>query len=90
MFTDISVVPTAEVRTVAMSVYVSVATEISFQVIGHFDRMVYDFLELGEINVKLLLCLIKNHMKPYGGKGDLAPYILNLSTRRRYVITVMV
>jgi len=30
MFTDISVVPTSEVRTVAMSVYVSVTTETSF------------------------------------------------------------
>ena len=39
MFTDISVVPTSEVHTVAMSIYVSVTTETSFQVIGHFERM---------------------------------------------------
>jgi len=68
MFTDISVVPTSEVRTVAMSVYVSVTTETSFQVIGHFDRMVYNLLELGKIKVKLFLCLFKNHvMQPYAG-----------------------
>jgi hypothetical protein len=68
MFTDINVVPTSEVRTFAMSVYVSVTTETSFQVIGHFERMMYDFLGPGEMKVKFFLCLIKNHaMKPYGG-----------------------
>jgi uncharacterized membrane protein len=68
MFTDINVVPTSEIRTVAMSVYMSVTTETSFQVTGHFDRMVYNLLEHGEIKVKLILCLFKNHiMQPYGG-----------------------
>jgi len=68
MLTDISVVPTSEVRTVAMSVYVSIAIETPFKVIGHFDRIVYDFLEPGEIKLRLYHWLIKNHaMKPYGG-----------------------
>jgi len=68
MFTDISVIPTSEVRTVAMSVYVSVTTETSFQVIGHFVCMMYDFVGPGEIKVKWFLCVIKNHaMKPNSG-----------------------
>jgi hypothetical protein len=68
MFTDISVVPTSEVLTVSMSVYVSVTTETTFQIIGHFDRMAYNLLEPGEIKVKFFLCLFKNHvMQPYGG-----------------------
>lgn len=68
MFTDISVIPTSEVRTVVMSVYVSVTTETSFQVIGHFERKMYDFVGPGEIKVKWFLCVIKNHaMKPNRG-----------------------
>jgi hypothetical protein len=51
-----------------MSVYVSVTTETSFQVIGHFERKMYDFVGPGEIKVKWFLCVIKNHaMKPNRG-----------------------
>lgn len=40
MFTNISAITTSEFRTVAMLVYVSITTETSFQVKGHFERMV--------------------------------------------------
>jgi hypothetical protein len=87
MFTEISVVPTSEFRTFAMSEYVSITTKTSFQVIGHFERMMYYFLGPGEITVKLFLCL---RHETIWGSGDLAPYILKLNTRKRLVVTVMV
>jgi hypothetical protein len=38
--------------------------------------------------VKLLLCLTEHHaMKTYGGSGDIAPRILDLGTRRRWVVS---
>jgi len=46
MFTDITVIPMSEVRTVAMLVYVSVTTETSFEVKSHFERWCRTFLDL--------------------------------------------
>jgi hypothetical protein len=47
-----------------------------------------DYLLRGFINCKLSLCLTKHHaMKTYWRNGGLAPRILDLGTRRRWVVT---
>jgi hypothetical protein len=44
--------------------------------------------ELGEVKVKLSLCLTKHHaMKTDWGSGGIAPRILDLGARRRWVVS---
>jgi hypothetical protein len=39
---------------------------------------------MGKVKVKLSLCLTNHHtMKMYWGSGDIAPHVLDLSTRWR-------
>jgi hypothetical protein len=41
-----------------------------------------------KVKVKLSLCLAKHHaMKTYWGSGDVAPHVLNLGTRWRWVVS---
>jgi hypothetical protein len=50
-------------------------------------RMLY-LMKIAKVKVKLSLCLTKHHaMKTYWGSGSIAPRILDLCTRWRWVVS---
>jgi hypothetical protein len=51
---------------------------------GHFQE---DFQDV-KVRVKLPLCLTKHSTMTYWGSGDIAPYILNLGARYRWMVSI--